>query len=257
MRDKKRPQPRQDFPPKPPERAFESGRDQTDADGDWVILDRPPASLAASDAEKLEHQKVVVDFRLSEGVPEDTRHYVIQRDKSGSYEVLSTGLIEDDKSNERSYYLSEVDENSKAATVSVSLNIDPPTAVDVTLNEQSRGRSRGVAIFDSERMPVVNRGSASMVTTSTVIESDGKKLTTGEHSQRYPLEEVGDIHMLNTAVMQWAGPAVDGSSEAKEVDLFLDSEHAVMQKAFEESQGVELEGAGEDASAPPQVEVVY
>ena len=60
-------------------------------------MDRPPASLAAIDAEKLEHQKVVVDFRLSEGIPEDTRHYVIQRDKSGSYEVLSTGLIEDDK----------------------------------------------------------------------------------------------------------------------------------------------------------------
>ena len=62
-----------------------------------MILDRPPASAAAIDAEKLEHQKVVVDFRLSEGIPEDTRHYVIQRDKSGSYEVLSTGLIEDDK----------------------------------------------------------------------------------------------------------------------------------------------------------------
>lgn len=60
------------------------------------MLDRPPAS-AAIDADKLEHQKVVVDFRLSDGIPEDTRHYVIQRDKSGSYEVLSTGLIEDDK----------------------------------------------------------------------------------------------------------------------------------------------------------------
>ena len=61
-----------------------------------MILDRPPASEGV-DLEKLEHQKVVVDFRLTEGIPDDTRHYVIQRDKSGSYEVLSTGLIEDDK----------------------------------------------------------------------------------------------------------------------------------------------------------------
>lgn len=59
--------------------------------------------------------------------------------------------------------------------------------------------------------------------------------------------------MLNTEVMQWAGPAVDGSSEAKQVDLFLESEHAMIQKAFDE--GKEEEGAGEDASPPPQVEV--
>ena len=61
-----------------------------------MILDRPPVNEGL-DTEKSEHQQVVVDFRLSEGVPNDTRHYVIQRDKSGSYEVLSTGLIEDDK----------------------------------------------------------------------------------------------------------------------------------------------------------------
>ena len=56
----------------------------------------PPVSNGI-DLDMLEHQKVVVDFRLSEGVADDTRHYVIQRDKSGSYEVLSTGLIEDEK----------------------------------------------------------------------------------------------------------------------------------------------------------------
>ena len=61
-----------------------------------MILDRPPVTEGI-DLEKLEHQKVVVDFRLTDGIPDDTRHYVIQRDKSGSYEVLSTGLIEDDK----------------------------------------------------------------------------------------------------------------------------------------------------------------
>lgn len=61
-----------------------------------MILDRPPATEGV-DLDKLEHQRVVVDFRLTDGIPDDTRHYVIQRDKSGSYEVLSTGLIEDDK----------------------------------------------------------------------------------------------------------------------------------------------------------------
>ena len=61
-----------------------------------MILDRPPVTEGI-DLDKLEHQKVVVDFRLTDGIPDDTRHYVIQRDKSGSYEVLSTGLIEDDK----------------------------------------------------------------------------------------------------------------------------------------------------------------
>ena len=61
-----------------------------------MILDRPPVSEGI-DLEKFEHQKVVVDFRLTDGIPDDTRHYVIQRDKSGSYEVLSSGLIEDEK----------------------------------------------------------------------------------------------------------------------------------------------------------------
>ena len=56
---------------------------------------------------------------------------------------------------ERDFRLSVLDENSKAATVSVSLNIDPPTGVNLT----SRGRDvKGVAVFDSERMPVVNMG---------------------------------------------------------------------------------------------------
>ncbi len=30
--------------------------------------------------------------------------------------------------------------------------------------------------------------SASVVTTSTVVEHDGKQLTSGEHSQKYPLD---------------------------------------------------------------------
>ena len=61
-----------------------------------MILPGPPVGNGI-DLEKLEHQKVVVDFRLTDGLADDTRHYVIQRDKSGSYEVLSTGLIDEDK----------------------------------------------------------------------------------------------------------------------------------------------------------------
>lgn len=48
-----------------------------------------------------------------------------------------------------------MDEDSKAATVSVSLNIDPPSGVNLTANGHE---AKGVAIFDSERMPVVNVG---------------------------------------------------------------------------------------------------
>lgn len=69
---------------------------ESDRGTDFVILSGPPTSNGI-DLEKLEHQKVVVDFRLTDGLADDTRHYVIQRDKSGSYEVLSTGLIDEDK----------------------------------------------------------------------------------------------------------------------------------------------------------------
>ena len=57
--------------------------------------------------------------------------------------------------------------------------------------------------------------------------------------------------MLNGEVEQWVGPAVDGSDEAKQVDMFLESEHTVIKKAFEEDQGV----AGDRMASPPDVEV--
>ena len=58
--------------------------------------------------------------------------------------------------------------------------------------------------------------------------------------------------MMNGEVEQWAGPAVEGSEEAKQVELFLENEHAAMQKAFEGDQG---EDGGDLNAAPPQVEV--
>ena len=60
------------------------------------MLDRPPIKDSV-DLEKYEHQKVMVDFRLSEGVPSDSHRYVIQRDKSGSFEVLSAASMGQEK----------------------------------------------------------------------------------------------------------------------------------------------------------------
>ena len=59
------------------------------------------------------------------------------------------------------------------------------------------------------------------------------------------------MHMMNGGVEQWAGPVVDGSEEAKQVDLFLDSEHATMQKVFDN----DLDDPSSKPSPPPQVEV--
>lgn len=58
---------------------------------------------------------------------------------------------------ERTYRLSVVDENSKAAHMSVSLNVDKPEGVSVTGASKDKGR-RGSPVFDSERMPKVNLG---------------------------------------------------------------------------------------------------
>lgn len=60
------------------------------------MLERPPIKDKA-DLDKYEHQKVMVDFRLADGVPSDTHRYIIQRDKSGSFEVLSTASMEMEK----------------------------------------------------------------------------------------------------------------------------------------------------------------
>lgn len=59
--------------------------------------------------------------------------------------------------------------------------------------------------------------------------------------------------MMDGGVEQWAGPAADGSEEAKQVDLFLESEHAAMQKAFDD----DLDNPSTEASPPPQVEVLF
>ncbi len=49
-----------------------------------------------------------------------------------------------------------MDENSKAATVSVSLQVDPPVGVNLTVGGHQEGK--GVPVFDSERLPVVKMG---------------------------------------------------------------------------------------------------
>lgn len=61
---------------------------------------------------------------------------------------------------EPTYNLSVVDENSKAAEMSVCLQLNSVRSVNLTAGTGEGGRrnKKGVAIFDSERMPVVNVG---------------------------------------------------------------------------------------------------
>ena len=116
-------------------------RDQT-----WVLLERPPTNENV-DRAKFEQQKVQVDFRLADGLPDDTHQYVIKRDHTGSFEILTPSSPDTE---ERTYRLSVVDQDSKAAMTAVSLNIDP--------SESTGGQQSGAdatPMFDSERMPVV------------------------------------------------------------------------------------------------------
>ena len=50
--------------------------------------------------------------------------------------------------------------------------------------------------------------SAAAVTTGTVIEQDGKQLSTGEHSQKYPLE-VSYMNKISTNIVYFQGCALD------------------------------------------------
>ena len=116
-------------------------RDQT-----WVLLERPPTNENVDKA-KFEQQKVQVDFRVADGLPDDTHQYVIKRDHTGSFEILTPSSP---NTEERTYRLSVVDQDSKAAMTAVSLNIDP--------SESTGGQQSGAdatPMFDSERMPVV------------------------------------------------------------------------------------------------------
>ena len=116
-------------------------RDQT-----WVLLERPPTNENV-DRAKFEQQKVQVDFRVADGLPDVTHQYVIKRDHTGSFEILTPSSPD---TKERTYRLSVVDQDSKAAMTAVSLNIDP--------SESTGGQQSGAdatPMFDSERMPVV------------------------------------------------------------------------------------------------------
>ena len=60
--------------------------------------------------------------------------------------------------------------------------------------------------------------------------------------------------MMDGGVEQWAEPAVDGSEEAKQVEMFLESEYAAMQKVFDDDLN-DLNDPSSKATPPPQVEV--
>lgn len=114
----------------------------------WVLLERPPQNEYV-DAAKFEQQKVQVDFRIADGLPEDTHKYVIKRNHEGSFEILTSTSPD---AQERSYRLSVIDQESTAATTEVSLNIDP-------FGEGVRhSGTDATPVFDSKRMPVVKLG---------------------------------------------------------------------------------------------------
>jgi len=218
--------------------SYHIGKRNPQKDQAWVLLERPPQNEYV-DAAKFEQQKVQVDFRIADGLPEDTHKYVIKRNHEGSFEILTSTSPD---AQERSYRLSVIDQESTAATTEVSLNIDP-------FGEGVRhSGTDAMPVFDSKRMPVVKLGTAT-VTMATVIESEGRRVSSGVVSQKYPLEEaaganetgggeVGQLELLT------AGPAVDGSHQAEQVRLFLAGEHDIMQRVFAE----------EDKD--PQVEIV-
>ena len=60
--------------------------------------------------------------------------------------------------------------------------------------------------------------------------------------------------MMDGGAVHWAEPAVDGSEEAKQVEMFLESEHTAMQKAFDDDLN-DLNDPSSKATPPPQVEV--
>lgn len=217
-----------------PRRKFVVGKKSVEETA-WVILDRPPAGNAI-DLDKFERQKVVVDFRLAESAENQAQRYVLRKDNRGSYQMLDTISFDDEK--ERDFHLSEVDEESKAAMVTVTLNVEAPSDAAVS---HAHDDHTAQPVFDSKRMPVVNLGGATRVTTASVVESDGKPITSGQHSQRYPLEEVADVNQ-SRGTYDWlapadnkeetVGPAVEGSEEAKQVDLFLEREGELMKEVM-------------------------
>lgn len=215
-----------------PTRHYVIGKRSPDEGEKWLILDRPPQEDTV-DPDQFEKQKVQVDFRVTEGLPEDQHKFVIRRSRDG-FQMQNASLEPEE---ERSYRLSVVDENSEAALTSVSLNIRPAAGASL----QQRGKA--TAIFDSERMPVVRVNNAAAVTTTSVIESLGKELTSGVVSQKqYTSEEGADVSLemdkLETLMggEEPVGPAVDGSTEADQVRLFLGKEHELVQMVFSEEE---------------------
>lgn len=135
-----------------PRRNFDIGPSKSVPESNWVILDRPQAGNAI-DLEKFERQKVVIDFRLAENLDDQTQRYILRKDQSGSYQMLESVDYAEEK--DKDFHLSEVDEESRAAMVSVILNVEAPSGAAVGHAHHDHTRE---PVFDSKRMPVVNIG---------------------------------------------------------------------------------------------------
>ena len=117
-----------------------------------MVLDRPPAGNAL-DLDKFERQKVVVDFRLAESADDQAQRYVLRKDQHGSYQMLDRISFDDEK--EPNFHLTEVDEESKAALVTVTLNVEAPASA---ADSHAHDQQTDLPVFDSRRMPVVKVG---------------------------------------------------------------------------------------------------
>lgn len=180
----------------------------------WTQRDESPVESDV-DSSKFEQQRVQVNFSVKDGVPEDQYKAVLRR-SGGSMEMMAYG----DEKAEPSYRLSVVDQNSQAVLTSVSLRVDPEEGAELG----SHGDS--AVVFDSANLPSVKLN-AGTTTSTTVIESTGKTLSTGGVTQSYQYTSMEANAEAAVPVM-----AQDDSPETIEVELFMKQEGELLKEVL-------------------------
>jgi hypothetical protein len=183
----------------------------------WMQLEAPPTGKEV-DQSKFEQQRVQVNFSVQDGVPQDSFKAVLRR-SGGSMEVLTS----QDDAPEPSYKLSAIDQDSQAIMTSVSLRVDPEEG------EEPGSHGDSTVVFDSSNLPSVSLN-ADTTTSTTVMESSGKTVSTGgvTHSYQYTSTSVEDMT---------DGPDMsqDTTPEAIQVELFMKKEGELLQEVLSAS----------------------
>jgi hypothetical protein len=182
-------------------------------------LDEPPVDKDV-DRSKFEQQRVQVNFSVKDGVPEDQYKAVLRR-SGGSMEMIASESEKD----EMSYRLSVVDQNSQAIMTSVSLRVDPEEGAE------SGSHGDSAVVFDSTNLPSVNLN-ADTTTSTTVIESSGKTVSTGGVTHSYQYTSVNASAESATPVM-----AQNDSPETIEVERFMKTEGELLKEVLNASEG--------------------